>query len=83
MAGITIRHLDDDVKTRLGVRAGDNGRSTEEEARSLRDVVERKPSSQNLPIIIRSHFCSSNRVRRLQIPVPAARRFQLVAGQDL
>ena len=40
MASITIRNLDDDVKTRLRVRAA------EEEARLiLRDVVGRKPSS--------------------------------------
>ena len=46
MASITIRNLDDDVKTRLRVRAVENGRSMEEEARLiLRDVVGRKPSS--------------------------------------
>ena len=57
MASITIRNLDDDVKTRLRVRAADNGRSMEEEARLiLRDVVGRKPSSRNLMTIIRSHF---------------------------
>ena len=45
MASITIRNLDDDVKTRLRVRAADNGRSMEEEARLiLRDAVGRKPS---------------------------------------
>ena len=33
MASITIRNLDDDVKTRLRVRAADNCRSMEEEAR--------------------------------------------------
>ncbi len=43
MASITIRNLDDDVKTRLRVRAADNGRSMEEEARLiLRAAVERK-----------------------------------------
>ena len=40
MASITIRNLDDNVKTRLRVRAADNGRSMEEEGRRiLRDVV--------------------------------------------
>jgi len=33
MAGITTRNLDDNVKTRLRVRAANNGRSMEEEAR--------------------------------------------------
>lgn len=41
MASITIRNLDDEVKTRLRVRAADNGRSMEEEARMiLRDAVD-------------------------------------------
>lgn len=41
MASITIRNLDDQVKTRLRVRAADNGRSMEEEARIiLRDAVD-------------------------------------------
>ena len=40
MASITIRNLDDDVKTRLCVRAAGNARSMEEEARLiLRDAV--------------------------------------------
>ena len=57
MASITIRNLDDEVKTHLRVRAASNGRSMEEEARLiLRDAVGRKPSSRNLVSIIRSHF---------------------------
>ena len=41
MASITIRNLDDDVKTRLRVRAAERGRSMEEEARLiLRDAVD-------------------------------------------
>ncbi|MDE0059956.1 MAG: plasmid stabilization protein [Defluviicoccus sp.] len=40
MASITIRNLDDGVKTRLRVRAAGNGRSMEEEVRPiLRDAV--------------------------------------------
>jgi plasmid stability protein len=35
MATITIRRLDDGVKARLRVRAAQNGRSMEEEARHL------------------------------------------------
>lgn len=57
MASITIRNLDDDVKTRLRVRAAENGRSMEEEARViLRDAVGRKPGSQNLVSLIRARF---------------------------
>ena len=41
MASITIRNLDDEVKTRLRVRAAERGRSMEEEARLiLRDAVD-------------------------------------------
>ena len=68
MASITIRNLDEDVKTRLRVRAADNGRSMEEEARLiLREVVGRKPSSRNLTTIIRSHFGPCNGVD-LELP---------------
>ena len=43
MASITIRNLDEDVKTRLRMRAAGNGRSMEEEARLiLREAVGRK-----------------------------------------
>ena len=48
MASITIRNLDDEVKTRLRVRAADNGRSMEEEARIiLRDAVDPEVSPAN------------------------------------
>ena len=68
MASITIRNLDDDVKTRLRVRAADHGRSMEEEARLiLRDAVGRKPGSRNLADIVRSHFGPDNGVN-LELP---------------
>ena len=45
MASITIRNLDDEVKTRLRVRASGNGRSMEEEARLiLAEAVDREPA---------------------------------------
>ena len=57
MASITIRNLDDDVKTRLRVRAAENGRSMEEEVRViLREAVGRKSDSRNLASIIRARF---------------------------
>ena len=68
MASITVRDIDDDVKTRLRDRAAANGRSIEEEARSiLRDAVGRKPAPRNLASIIRAHFGSSNGVD-LELP---------------
>ena len=43
MASITIRNLDDDVKTRLRMRAASHGRSMEEEVRLiLAEAVERE-----------------------------------------
>ena len=53
LASITIRNLDDDVKTRLRVRTAGNGRSMEEEARLiLRDAVVHKPRTNNLAAAI-------------------------------
>ena len=57
MASITIRNLDDGVKTRLRVRAAGNGRSMEEEARLiLGEAVGRKSGPQNLAHRIRARF---------------------------
>ena len=44
MASIAIRKLDDEVKTRLRIRAVENGHSMEEEARIiLREAVDLEP----------------------------------------
>ena len=57
MASITIRNLDDDIRTRLRVRAAGNGHSMEEEVRQiLRRAVGRAKRSRDLATIIRSHF---------------------------
>ena len=57
MASITIRHLDDEVKTRLRVRASANGRSMEEEARIiLREAVGWEAEPENLASFIRECF---------------------------
>lgn len=43
MASITIRNIEDGVKTRLRIRAAEHGRSMEEEARCiLRDALDRE-----------------------------------------
>lgn len=45
MARITIRNLDEEVKTRLRIRASANSRSMEEEARLvLAEAVNREPA---------------------------------------
>ena len=68
MASITIRNLDDGVKTRLRVRAAQNGRSMEAEARSiLREAVERGAGPQNLAQAIRARFAPLGGVE-LEIP---------------
>ena len=68
MASITIRYLDDDVKTRLRVRASANGRSMEEEARViLREAVGREPEPENLARFIRECFAPYGGVE-LELP---------------
>ena len=68
MASITVRKLEDEVKHRLRVRAAENGRSMEEEARLiLREAVGCKAGSQDLASIIRSYFGPSNGVD-LELP---------------
>ena len=58
MASITVRNLEDGVKRRLRIRAAENGRSMEEEARDiLRTALYRQPPTQeNLASIIRARF---------------------------
>lgn len=60
MASITIRKLDEDVKTRLRVRAAENDRSMEEEVRIiLRDVVTGgRAGPRNLATFTRQCFAS-------------------------
>ena len=68
MASITIRNLDDDVKTRLRVQASANGRSMEEEARLiLREAVGRKAGPKNLASAIRARFAPFGGVE-MEIP---------------
>lgn len=58
MASITIRDLDDGLKSRLRVRAAVNGRSMEDEARDiLRSALSREPTHQgDLAAAIRARF---------------------------
>ena len=68
MASITIRNLDDDVKTRLRIRAAGNGRSMEEEARLiLRAAVGPKTRTANLASAIRCRFAPLGGVE-LELP---------------
>ena len=57
MASITIRNVDDEVKSRLRVRAAGAGRSMEEEARlTLGKAVGGGADARDLASIIRSYF---------------------------
>ena len=57
MASITIRNLDDEVKSRLRLRAAGHGRSMEEEARSIiREAVERERGPTDLAAAVRGRF---------------------------
>ena len=57
MASITIRRLDDDVKTQLRTRAAGHGRSMEEEARLiLHEAVGREAEPENLAAFIHDCF---------------------------
>jgi len=54
MASVTIRNLEDDLKTRLRIRAAMNGRSMEEELRAiLRAELSRPLASLDFPAAIR------------------------------
>ncbi len=61
MASLTIRNLDDPLKARLRVRAAVNGRSMEEEARTiLRAALDQAPPrAENLAKAIRACFRQS------------------------
>jgi plasmid stability protein len=61
MASLTIRNLDDPLKARLRVQAAVNGRSMEEEARTiLRAALDRAPPrAENLAKAIRACFRQS------------------------
>ena len=59
MASITIRNLEDDVKTALRIRAAQQGRSMEAEAREiLRRAVRAAPVKRDLGKAIRARFAA-------------------------
>ena len=68
MANITIRNLDDDIRTRLRVQAARRGRSVEEEVRQiLRKAVGRAPAIQRSCKQHSLHFGPTNGVD-LELP---------------
>jgi plasmid stability protein len=69
MATLTIRQLDEKIKTRLRVRAAHHGRSMEEEAREiLRSALVAQPNlKDNLADIVRRRFAPLGGVE-LELP---------------
>ena len=68
MASITIRNLDDGLKRRLRVRAAENSRSMEEEARNiLRHAVGEAPPPKDLGRAIHARFAALGGVE-LELP---------------
>jgi plasmid stability protein len=64
MATITIRNLDDFIKTRLRVRAANHDRSMEEEARIiLRDALQDADEKRGLGSLIHKRFMSAGGVK--------------------
>ena len=58
MASITVRNLDEGLKRRLRIRAAENGRSMEQEARDiLRAALDQEaPAGKDLAAAIRARF---------------------------
>jgi plasmid stability protein len=70
MASITIRNLDESLKSQLRIRAATHGRSVEDEARDiLRNALNRKPAQPaSLASAIRARFASLGGVELAEIP---------------
>jgi len=70
MASITIRNLDEPLKTRLRVQAATHGRSMEDEARDiLRTALNRQPGPPaNLAAAIRARFAPLGGVELPEVP---------------
>ena len=69
MASITVRNLDDGLKRRLRIRAAENGRSMEQEAREIlkHALEEDSVPVRNLGSVIRARFAPLGGVE-LEIP---------------
>ena len=74
MAKIAIRNLDGEIKTRLRMRAAENGHIMEEEAgRILREAVTRRLRLRGFASIMRARFGPSNGVE-LELPPRGSNR---------
>jgi plasmid stability protein len=70
MAAMTIRNIDETIKTRLRVRAAQHGRSMEDEARDILRVALSAGGAQPIHLIdrIRAHVAEFGGIELPEIP---------------
>lgn len=75
MASITIRRLEESVKTRLRLRAARHKRSMEEEAREILKWGLAAPEPRNLAEVMHAHFAAIGGVKLPKIKRELPRPF--------
>jgi plasmid stability protein len=77
MASLTIRNVDDDVKSRLRLRAAEHGHSMEEEARVILREALQPGNTHSTPLAqrIQNRFAAANQLADTQqaLPIPIGR----------
>lgn len=69
MSTITVRNIDDDLKSKLRIRAAENGHSMEAEVRLiLREALDNPTPERGLGTLIHEHFADIGGVE-LDLPV--------------
>jgi plasmid stability protein len=75
MAMLTVRHLDDDLKRRLRIRAAHHGRSMEEEVRRiLRDALDAEEEPSGLGSRVHARVLEATGGVELELPPRSAPR---------
>lgn len=77
MASLTIRNVDDDVKSRLRLRAAEHGHSMEEEVREILREALQPGRTRSTPLAqrIQDRFAAANQLADAQeaLPIPIRR----------
>ncbi len=75
MASLTLRNIDESLKVSLRMRAAENGRSMEEEARQiLKHFLLRKKSAVGIGTRIANRFAAAGGVELPEVPRSSPRR---------
>jgi len=83
MASLTLRNIDDSLKASLRMRAAENGRSMEEEARQiLKQSLLQKRSSTGIGSRISKRFAAIGGVDLPDMHRPAPRRSPTIFSDD-